>query len=504
MRAAGDSAESRSTLTLSLDNVDSHFSEVEADLGWKGAKLLGRFVFYDLAADNALTEPVAVYMGIADPPVEVTESTMTLTFRGRLEFSRSLLPQVRVQARCPWLFPRTQAERLAALDGQSLGKYSPFYRCGYSPDLEGGVGNLSGDQPYSSCDGTRKDCVERGMFDKDGSGRETRRFGGIEFVPASVLVRSFGDKSSHISEGAESPTKYNDFVPLVYGTAWHKPAVVFSRNDGNLLHLEVLIGVGPIEGVRRVVVNDVELPAGVSGVNMTATGWYNICSFGNRDGGLNLDFTNSDGTPCGDPYGSMAFLSVVIPNRLASGSSLPKVQVLIDGLRVPTYQTDGTEIAELFSRNPAWIVLDVLRRSGWSLGEIDIASFARAAQYCDEVIEVLDLNDQPVSVPRFQTNLVLTRRRTVAEVLRGIRASAGLLLRLGQKGQLELVAEASLTVQQAERPAGSNSLETLGGGWPAYEFGDGTSGTTGILRRGDGRPTLRHLVEPYRRDTQPL
>ena len=497
MRAAGDSAESRSTLTLSLDNVDSHFSEIESITGWKGAKLVASFLFFDLANGTAVSDPVAVYMGIADPPVEIAESSMTLTFRSRLEFSRSLLPQVRVQARCPWLFPRDAREREQALSGGGQEKYSPFYRCGYSPDIEGGVGNHSGEEePYSTCEGTRRSCIERGMFDKDLRGQETRRFGGVEFVPASILVRSFGDKSQHVSEASESPTKYNDFVPLVYGTAWHKPSIVFSRNDGNLLHLEALIGIGPIDAIRKVVVNDVELPAGVSGIDMTATGWYNLCSYGNRNGGFNLDFASADGTPAGDPYGGMAFLSIVIPNRAVSGSSLPKVQVLLDGLRLPTYGEDGTPIAELFTRNPAWIVLDVLRRGGWTLDEIDLGSFARAAAVCDELIQVPDLNDLHVSVPRFEANVVLTRRRTVAEVLRGIRVSSGLLLRLGKDGRLELVAEGMIKDQQGSLPAGSNSSEPLAEGWPVYEFGDGTNGTSGILRRTDRKPALRLWSNP--------
>lgn len=491
MRAAGDSAESRSTLTLSLDNLDSSLSQVEMACGWKGAKLLARFAFYDLVTDELVTAPTAVYMGIADPPVEMTESRMVLTFRSRLEFSRSLLPQVRVQTRCPWLFPRNPAERQLAVDGGEQQKYSPFYRCGYSADVEGGVGNLDGDEPFGDCDGTRRSCEQRGMFDRDARGNGTRRFGGIEFVPASTLVRAYGDKTAHVSEAAETPAKYNDFVPLVYGTAWHKPLVVFSRNDGNLLHMEVLLGTGAIESVKRVVVNDIEVPVGVAGSDMTSTGWYNICSHGNREGNFNLDFKASGGMPAGDPYGGMAFLSVVVPNRVVGGSKLPKIQVLLDGLRVPTYAGDGTLIAEMFSRNPAWIMLDVLRRTGWNISEIDVGSFARAASVCDELIEVQDLSQQTVTVPRFEVNLVLSRRRTVAEVLRGIRASSGLLLRLGQDGRLELIAEGTLEAQQPAKPSGSNSKSPLAGGWPMYEFGDGTDGTSGILRRKDGTPTLR-------------
>ena len=36
----------------------------------------------------------------------------------------------------------------------------------------------------------------------------------------------------------------------------------------------------------------------------------------------------------GDPYGSMAVLSVVVPNRISDGRSLPKVEVLIRGMKL--------------------------------------------------------------------------------------------------------------------------------------------------------------------------
>jgi len=45
------------------------------------------------------------------------------------------------------------------------------------------------------------------------------------------------------------------------------------------------------------------------------------------------------------------------------------------GLKLPIYGTDGELVAEQHNANPAWIVLDMLRRAGWGLGEIDAASF---------------------------------------------------------------------------------------------------------------------------------
>jgi hypothetical protein len=105
------------------------------------------------------------------------------------------------------------------------GKYSRYYRCGYSAGVAGGTGVLDGGVAFAGCGYTRADCEARGMF---------RNFGGIEFVPPAISVRTYGDKSAHTSAVSVNEARYNDFVPMIYGTAWCDPPVVFARNDGNL------------------------------------------------------------------------------------------------------------------------------------------------------------------------------------------------------------------------------------------------------------------------------
>ena len=304
-------------------------------------------------------------------------------------------------------------------------------------------------------------------------------------MPAQVEVRSFGEAGTHLSPIISNETRYNDFVPLVYGTAWYQPPVVFARNDGNLTHLEVLLGMGEIEDVVKVVVNDVEVPEGVSGADMTGTGWYNLITSGARSGSLNPDFAG------GDPYGSMAMASVVVPNRISNGQSLPRVQVLLRGLKLEQFDESGASLGEAFSNNPAWVLLDVLRRSGWLKSEIDLASFAAAAAYCEEAIQTTDLYGNTVVVPRFQCNLVVRRRWSAAEVARGIRNGSSLLLTYGSGGLLTLRVENTMALQQPTKPDGSNSTEVLNGGWPAYEFSDGSAAFSGILRKPGGEPAIR-------------
>ena len=45
---------------------------------------------------------------------------------------------------------------------------------------------------------------------------------------------------------------------MIYGTAWHSPLIVFARNDGNLTRMETLLCMGEIQGVLKVLVNQIE------------------------------------------------------------------------------------------------------------------------------------------------------------------------------------------------------------------------------------------------------
>jgi hypothetical protein len=467
-------------ISILLANADSYFSEIERSVGWKGASLTVGVLFYDLPTNTALTDITVVFQGICNPPSRSDESTFRLTALNRMSLQRVFLPEVQIERRCPWQFPATPAQQTEAVDGGINGKYSLYYNCGYSAGLPGGTGNLNGTVPFTDCGYTRSDCQARGMF---------TRFGGLEFIPPVITVRSYG-KGSSTSALSTNRALYNDYVPMIYGTVWQQPIVTFARNDGNLTRMEVLLGIGQIQGVLTVLVNDVEIPIGVSGTNMTGTGWYNVETLGTRDGALDPNFTDSTGAPAGDPYGSMAYLSVVVPNQLNNGTSLPTVEALVQGLLVPVYGADGTYISDQFSSNPAWILLDVLRRSGWSEAEIDLTSFAAAAAYCDEQIAATDINGNPITLPRFQCNLLLEDRRSAGDVVRGIRNCARMYLTYGPGGVLQANIENTIALQSPTQPAWSNSTEPLNGGWPSYEFGDGSSGFSGIMRKANGASSV--------------
>ena len=487
---ADDAMDGLTKLSLILANADSELSQLNTAIGFKGSQLTAYFAFVDLPSLTVTSESTILFRGVAGDPDQIGEDFLTLSFANKLSLQRVPVPDVRVQKSCPWNFPSSQAQRQEGLSGGDAGQFSRYYRCGYSADIVGGVGNLNSGQAFTTCDHSRNQCTQRGMFSKDASGNATARFGGLEFVPATIQVRGFGDKTSQLSAVVDNTAKYNDAVPIVYGTGWLKSPVIFSRNDGNLTHMETLLGLGPITSVLKVVVNDIEIPLAQAGHDMSTTGWYSVVSTGTRQGVFNLDFADSSGNPLGDPHGSFASLSVVVPNRISTGQSAPIVQVLMQGLQVETFAIDGTALGSTFSNNPAWVILDILRRCGWSLSDLNLPTFASAAQFCRTLISVTDLNGTQLLAPRYSCNLILTKRQSAAVVVRGIRVAASLMIRYGVSGLLELLPETTIATQQRGLPDGSNSVEPLNSGWPAYEFSDSSGPFSGIARDSKGKSTV--------------
>ncbi len=546
-------------LSVILANADGAMSQLESSKSFKGATLLATFIFYDLAAGIAGPDSLVVFSGFCNPPDESSDVDLRVTAVNRMNMQRVVLPPVKIQRRCPFPFPVTAGEREAAAGDPN----SPFYRCGYSPDVEGGSGRFeSGTTPFTSCTWTRAACIQRGMFNHDGAttlaaaastgtasilvnadiaaagqvidvagapdplagfgaqeevavtgssgagpftytidpplrrdhpagenvGRPTRRFGGIEFVPEAIDVRAYGSPFFIKSPVQGSTARYNDPVPMVYGTAWVEPVITVLRNDGNLTRMEAVLSLGPISAVHRVIVNDIEIPPGISGRDLTGSGWYNVVTDGSPWGGFDLNFTDKQGNPQGDPYGSMAYLFIAVPNKLNDGRSVPRVQVLIDGRKVETFDSSGTSQGFSFTNNSAWVLLDLLKLARWPLAQMDLPSFAAAASVCAQIITGQDNSGNPLSVPRFQCNLVLKQRRTAAEVVAGVRNNARLFFTYSSTGKLQVKVEDTIARQQPEKPYGSNAAAPIAGGWPAYVYSD-TNGT--ILRNSDGSSSLR-------------
>ena len=283
-----------------------------------------------------------IFQGICNPPDEILEATFRITATNRMNLQRLLLPQVRIQRRCPWEFP---ARRGAAGGGGGRRRERQVFAL-LPVRIFGGCGGRHGDA------GRRRRLSRRAAT----RGRTARRAGcsAISAESSSCRRRSrcgrTGTRAAHTSAVAVNEARYNDFVPMVYGTAWYQPPVVFARNDGNLTRMEVLLGMGEMQGVLKVLVNDVEIPAGVNGTNMTGTGWYNIPTLGTRRGGFNGDFMDGSGQPAGDPYGSMAYLSRGGAEPDQQRNDAAQGEVLVQGLKLPRIRSRRAATAASSSR----------------------------------------------------------------------------------------------------------------------------------------------------------
>ena len=223
---------------------------------------------------------------------------------------------------------------------------------------------------------------------------------------------------------------------------------------------------------------------------------------GNRTGNFNLDFTDGAGNAAGDPYGSMAYMSLVVPNRINDGKSLPRVQVLLQGMKLPLYASDGAYQGDQFTNNPGLGAAGHSAAKRLDDGRDRHREASQAADYCGQQIQAKDPNGNDILIPRFECNLVLQKRRSAGDVIRGIRNGARLYLTYGNGGLLQLRVENTLALQQPAKADWSNSTEVLDGGWPSYEFGDGSSIFSGILRKGGRRSRAfecGHAVPPIRR-----
>ena len=73
--SSADGVDGAQRISLTLANADSHYSQIERETGFKGAKLTIQFAFYDLVANAVVSETKIIFTGAANPPDEITESS---------------------------------------------------------------------------------------------------------------------------------------------------------------------------------------------------------------------------------------------------------------------------------------------------------------------------------------------------------------------------------------------------------------------------------------------
>ncbi len=455
-----------SAVSLNLADADREMWtqwEAASGKGFKGATMVLRQIMWNPGTSDFSSDSRRVFRGICDP-AQVDGSRLRVSANSR-SLTKSVVPQVVVQGRCPWVFPTNLTERTAAFSDPS----SPFYRCGYSPE------NGRGTAGFTSCDYTKSACAARGLLVYSGSKITSGPFAGVTWEPPKSY-RSRSYTSGQQVEGQNAGPSYGVRYPLVYGTAWIKPEIMNSVGDGNSTRGEAVVGVGYLgDGVQRVIVNDYEIPRNYgSGVDPLFR-WQYVTQ-GGRDGAPNQDL-GFDGN--GDPYGSLPTVEIVVLRRVTENLKSADVRVLTRGEDLRVW-FDSVSFTSGYTENPAWIVMDLLCKGNYSYDLLNIDSFIAAAQIHDATVSYTDQYGVSTSRSRHTCSVYLREKKDIDSVVQGVLNGAGAyIIENGQSGKLEYYIEGTLAEEQPSAVAGSNYVTAVASknragaatnGYVAYKF----------------------------------
>lgn len=317
---------------------------------------------------------------------------------------------------------------------------------------------------YAFCSNTPEDCQARGMFAQDSSGRNCFRYRGITFVPTDWRYES---PNGHHQNTTSDPNfaKYNDVIPLVYGTARVIGKIMFTQT-ANDTRGQAIICEGPIAAMgtdtgtgNTMIIGGEIIPYDPTYPHVdTVTGkWkYGLGTVGQNY--QDVFFPNSD------TYSKIAVVSFNFPPQFAQNSSSFSVSVLVQGLMMPTYGAGGlVAIASTFTDNPAWIILDVLRRSGWQLSEINVPSFYAFSVYAEQQIAANVSSSCTSLRNRFRLSAVISEQQPVADVISSFLGNCRGILSYDNAGLLRLDCENRQcnTTLAANVTAGAGHIATV-------------------------------------------
>jgi len=192
----------------------------------------------------------------------------------------------------------------------------------------------------------------------------------------------------------------NANIPIIYGTRLVGGVRTFletSGSDNQYLYGALVLCEGEINGITKIYVEDKEV---------TFSG-----SFSNGGTVTSNDSRFGDTIQVQTFYGTDAQSQSTLLNNLSSWSNktrtfaglsyiafrltwdsdkyigIPKIQALIEGKKISTYDSGSNETTGVFTSNPAWCLLDYLTNTrygkGIDIADIDIPSFYTASTIAD-------------------------------------------------------------------------------------------------------------------------
>ena len=537
-------------VTLKLANGDQDLwgnYELDPGPGFRGAFLMMRLCQWQVGTSNFSSDAPIKFIGTCDAAYLEDEVTLVVQATNSHNTATVKVPDVPVQNRCPWPFPQTAAQRL---DG-ATNRGSQFWNCGYCPDQgftdpdgNGGPLGNKGDPNltlpdgtqltdangvYVSCDYTRSSgpggdqtvgCMARlgnygatniapdGDIAHDQAGRATARFGGIQWSPANRLIRSRSYETGAWIDALQiaNTSILGGWHNIVYGQQFVTPKVANILEDGNSTRAEAVLCFGQVgvskqssANVAKLIVNGVQVPwIGDTRDYVFCWDWV---ALGTRSGGLNAgqQFLNQ-----GDCYGSLATIVFAVYRDLWDGGGAPNVQALI--VAGALVRWNGSQLVRDYSPlinegdqtvrfSAAWVLMDLLVRANFQYSDLDLDTFASAADFTDTFIHYRNINGIDSTHARYMCEFALTQRATAAEVIDSVlRCFDAYLVLSDQTGKLQLRIRKTLADQQPAPIPGSNDTDPVpslhaeslpsaigaGTGYYAFRFDEST-----IAREGD-------------------
>lgn len=307
---------------------------------------------------------------------------------------------------------------------------------------------------YGFCGKDNASCKARGMYTTDSSSRTTSRFRGISYVPIPGQGGQGSVSHSNASKVTINPdqAKFNNPIAIIYGTQTVTPQELFSVTgyfNAQYTHGVYLIGAGPCYRLQNLIVGGTIVPYTSNSTYNSHGSSRTVLASGEwtyQNGVLGNAFANSE-FPSDDTHGNLCMLYARFPPEFLSNvPGAAQMQVQVTGLPLWSCDSSGSmSYNAVRTDEPAWIILDVLRRSGWKLSEINLPSFYAFSAYCDQQININVSSTQTTTGFRHALSLAITQQTPAGEVLRQMLGACHAILSYDQNGLLRIDSENRLT-----------------------------------------------------------
>ena len=259
------------------------------------------------------------------------------------------------------------------------------------------------------------------------------------FRPKTPEIPDFGtNEFDDFEKGVLLNKQSNDAnIPVVYGTRLLGGTRVFvetSGDDNTYLYVALVLSEGQINNITAIKVDDKEVTFDGSFADNTQIDVDSSDANFYKDGeslirlephyGADNQSASSllstlDNWGTNHKLSGLSYLAVRFKWNQDVFTSIPKIQAVVQGKKVKTYNASLVEQTASFTSNPAWCLLDYLTNErygkGLSINEIDLQSFYDASLVCNtQVTPYSGASD----INLFESNAVLDTSKKILENVR--------------------------------------------------------------------------------------